>query len=178
MRKGWSCVVCFLMPFALQENLHSLLLHRMESHRGVEKSAHPVPPDSAPQPNCASFDYSKCGGHSRGRGFLTAKEEETYVRKVALCQPHIRVGDLRCEMALWKKLGALGSVVGGGGVVSVKAAIVAGWNSPETTWGKWRWVRGCRDEEERTRERRKRVTKEDGDTSLKEEATWYQGVSF
>lgn len=98
----------------------------MESRRGESQSARPVPPDSVPQHNCASFYYSKCGGRSRGQGFLTAKEEEMYVRKMALCQPHIRVGDLTCEMVLWKKLGALCSRVGWGWegrMVSVKAAM-------------------------------------------------------
>lgn len=55
---------------------------------------------------------------------------------MALCQPHIGVGDLRCEMALWEKLGAPGSAVDGGGVVSVKAAIVAGWEQPRDNLGK------------------------------------------
>ena len=48
-------------------------------------------------------------------------------------------------------------------IVSVKAAMGQGGNSPKTTWGKWGWGE---DEEERMGKHRKRVMK--GDAGFRE----------
>lgn len=67
-------------------------------------------------------------------------------------------GDLKCELGLWKKLGAMGRWSG-----FCDGCSVSGWGQPLRLWrGKWRWVRGCGDEEERPdRAGRKRTAKED-----------------
>lgn len=68
-------------------------------------------------------------------------------------------------------------------MVSVKAAMWQGGDSPKTTWGKWR-VRGCGDEEGRPgqqgeREQQRTMLAPEGDFSLNyKEATWCLGVSL
>lgn len=124
---GERLVLCCLLPGASTRDPVLTPASQNGVSQGCGKECPPLPPDSVPQPNCASFYYSKYGGRSRGQGVLTAKEEEMYVRKMALCQPHIRVRDLRCEMALWKNLGALGSGVEGRGQWAGGRGQVAGW---------------------------------------------------